>query len=368
MALGDDLGVVLVVGGCGFLGSNIVKLLCLPERPLATSVHVFSRNPTHNLHPDATYHAGDISNYQQVAALFSKIKPNVIIHTASPKYTTPEKILRQTNVDGTRILLQCAAESPDVQAFVYTSTDSAIVQAPGIKLTEDIAVLHTEKSRTNLYAKTKAIADFEVCAANKPGTLRTAVIRIAGLYGESDDNCIGTLLEAAKKGQHKVQIGDSKRHFEFIYVEKACVAHILAARGLLQEASTNSDHGTVSGEAFFISDDVSMPYFDFARKVYALAGYPVPTEEIQVLPFWLARWIAVVGEWLYWIFTLNTKTPQLKKLGVEYLAGGCEWDISKAKKVLGYEPVADQDAVLKKVVESEMERLGLQKEKAFKEH
>lgn len=363
MASDSDLGVVLVVGGCGYLGSNIVQLLS--SQSTCTAIHVMSRNPTQNLHPNVTYHSGDIANAQEVSSLLSSISPRVIIHTASPKYTASETLLRSTNLTGTRVLLKCAAASPSVRAFVYTGTDSAIVQAPGVKLTEELAQLYTEKSPVNAYAKTKAIADCEVRAANAPSTLSTAVIRIPGLYGENDDNCMGALLNTVKKGQHKVQVGENKRRFEFVYVEKACMAHVLAAKALLAEEATDSKDddaskkGRVGGEAFFVSDGVSLPYFDFARKVYAFAGHPVAENEIKVMPHWLVLGFAVLGEWLYWVFTFGTKTPEVRKLGIQYLAGGCEWDISKAKERLGYEPVADQDAVLKRVAEHEAKRLGI---------
>lgn len=67
----------------------------------------------------------------------------------------------------------------------------------------------------------------------------------------------------------------------------------------------------------------------------------------------------MLSEWFYWIFTLGTKTPDVRKLGIQYLNGGCEWDITKAKEKLGYEPVKDMDAILKATVEHECNRLKI---------
>ena len=270
MASAHDLDVVLVVGGCGYLGSNLVKDLL--AEPKCSAIHVVSRRPNQNIFPGVTYHSGNISNSQEMTSLFSEIKPRVIFHTAFPKDTAPEKLLNQTNVYGTRILLKLANETASVRAFVYTSTDSALQQMPGFKQTEEIAKLHTHASKATPYAKTKAIADFEVQAAHTPPTLSTAVIRIPGLHGENDDNCVGTLLNTIKKDGHKIEIGNNKPLFEFVYVEKACEAHILAAKMLL------ANDTLVGGQAFFISDEVILPYFDFARKLYAGAGHPVPED------------------------------------------------------------------------------------------
>lgn len=70
------------------------------------------------------------------------------------------------------------------------------------------------------------------------------------------------------------------------------------------------------------------------------------------------------GVSIYWIFTFGTKQPRVRSVAIKHLGGGCEWDITKAKEKLGYVPVADQDAVLKKVAESEAKRLGIQSAKA----
>lgn len=359
-----DLNVVLVVGGCGYLGSRIVKLLC--SEITCTSVHVMSRNTTQNIHQNVNYHPGDITDSQQVTTLLNEIKPRVIIHTVSPRYTESDAVLRHTNLTGTRNLLQGAAATPAVRAFVYTSSDAILVPKLGVKLTEETAEIFTESSHTSPYPKTKAIADAEVRAANNPPTLHTATIRLPSIYGENDDISMRTLLTTAQKGNHKMQVGDNKRIFEFVYVDSAANAHILAAKALLATAAdpqrTNNEDspkGKVYGEAFFISDGVSLPYFDFARKIYALAGHPVAKEEIQVVPYKAVLAVARLTEWVYWIFTLGTKQPDLASRGVEYMDAGSEFSIDKAKNLLGYQPVADQDAVLKRVVEFEMKRLGM---------
>jgi sterol-4alpha-carboxylate 3-dehydrogenase (decarboxylating) len=90
--------------------------------------------------------------------------------------------------------------------------------------------------------------------------------------------------------------------------------------------------------------------------VYAFAGHPVAESEIKIMPYQLVLGFAILSEWAYWVFTFGRKTPDVPRLGIEYLSGGCEWDISKAKERFGYQPVEDQDAVLKRVAESEARR------------
>jgi sterol-4alpha-carboxylate 3-dehydrogenase (decarboxylating) len=266
-------------------------------------------------------------------------------------------MLWHTNVHGTNVLLQQATECPTVRALIYTSTDSAIhPPKPGEVLTEENAQLYDKNSKIYTYAKTKAIADAAVLAANS-SELKTAVIRIPGIYGENDDNGIGSLLKNLRKGQQRIQAGENKKRFEFCFVGKAAKAHVLAAKALL--AGPEAGRGKVDGEAFFISDGVRLPFFDFARKVYAFAGHPVAENEIRVVPLWFMWALAMVSEWLHWVFTFGTMQPDVRSVGVEYLDRGCEWKIDKARERLGYWPVEDQDEVLRRVVEFEVKRLKM---------
>ena len=78
------------------------------------------------------------------------------------------------------------------------------------------------------------------------------------------------------------------------------------------------------------------------------------------MPYWLVLGFAILGEWFTWAYSFGTKTPEVRQKGIEYLAGGSEWDITKAKERLGYVPLEDRDVVLKRVTEGEAKRLGVE--------
>lgn len=346
MAASGDLSTlhrVLVTGGSGFLGSHIVKGLL--GDPACQSIAIVSRNPRmQQTDSRVIYRAADIVDVDRMETLFNELKPQVVMHIVSPPPTENAAVLHRVNVTGTQILLQCAAQCPSTRAFVYTSSVSAIVPSQE-QLTEDRAKLYDSTSPTYPYGKTKGIADALVLAANSVN-LRTAVIRVPGVYGEDDNNFVPQLVASIRKNEHHMQVGANTKQFEFCYVGSAASAHILAAKALLSNGGPKVD-----GEAFFISDGEPQPIFDFARKAYAAAGHPVTPEQVTAMPYWLVLGMAIAGEWAYRIFPLGTKKPKMTRMNIEYLNQGSRWSIAKAKERLGYEPVISQDEAIKRTMQ-----------------
>lgn len=337
----QTLGCVLVTGGSGFLGGHIVsQLLTIP----GTSIAIVSRKPHSAVKdPRVTTHTADIASEADIQALFNKLNPQGVIHTASPPHTDPPAVQSRTNIAGTNVLLKCAAVCPATRFFVYTSSDSAI-EPTQTRITEAQAKLYDERNYPNPYALSKAVADAAVQAANGDA-LRTAVLRLPAIYGEGDTNFIPQLVASVRRSEHRMQLGANEKVAEFVYAPKAAEAHVLAARALLD------DRQGVAGEAFFISDGKPEPLFDFARRCYAAVGSPVKREEVTVIPLWVMQVVASVGEWVYWAGTLGMRTPKIRRINIDHLDRGCCWDVGKARERLGYVPVEDQEGAVRKSME-----------------
>ncbi|MCJ1422453.1 hypothetical protein MMC29_000333 [Sticta canariensis] len=341
----NSLGSVLVVGGAGFLGFHIVR--CLLEDPDCSTVSVLSRNPDHNRHPGVSYHAGDISNPERIQSLLDELRPRVIIHAASPTghVTGNTAMYQETNVKGTANLLACAAHAPFTRAFVYTSSTVVMVGSEPNFADESSPVLNAT-SKGNEYAKTKAIADTLVLEADEPGNesekgLRTACLRIPAMYGERDTQVTPRLLESLRKGETWLQLGDNSNLFDWVHVENAATAHILAAKALVVESASSEEEDKalkVSGEAFFITDGAPLPFWDMARKMWAAAGHPMSTEDkVWVIPTKWALILATTFEWVVWALSFGTRRPQqFSRQMVEYCCLTHTYCINKAKKRLGY--------------------------------
>lgn len=331
---------VLVVGGCGFLGYHIVDAFL--QDPAWSSIHVMSRNPSRNQIEGAQYHSGSLTSFEQVQSVLSEVQPSLIIHTASPTATgnAGDSHFYEINVKGTQNLLKAAVASDHVKMLIYTSSVEVMEGLSHDFITED-APLCTTTSRAVYYAKTKAMADQAVLDASGKSGLRTLCLRFPGAYGERDSQAVPGSLRALQEGRHRYQIGDNKSLFDWVSAGNVARSHLLAAQALLRQPEDGG--GKVDGEAFFITDGNSIPFWDFQRLIWYAAGDRTAPEKITVVPAWFMLNLASAVEWLYWAFTLGLKKPQVfRRQIMVYTCYPRTYSIEKARKRLGYRPVDDR--------------------------
>lgn len=293
-----------------------------------------------------SYHAGDISNPETIQSLLDELKSRVIIHAAAPSghaVTGNPSVYRETNIKGTTNLLAYAARVCSPVAFVYTPTSVVIVGSEHNLADESSPVLNAS-SKENEYAKTKAIADTLVLEANDPD------IETENGLASASQPCTGKEIHKSpriywaflRRGENRFQLGDNSNLFDWVHVENAAMAHILAAKALVAESAsqkTEEDRAlNVSGEAFFITDDAPLPFWGLPRKMWAAAGHPISTDnKVWVIPTKWALRSAMAVEWIVWAISLGTKRPQtFSRQAVEYCCLTRTYCIDKAKKRLGY--------------------------------
>ena len=352
---------VLVIGGCGFLGHHIVSQLLAPS---TSTVSVLDLKTSNNRLAGATYHAADITSRSAVLSVFEKVKPAIIIHTASPIASNghtkgAKQMFYKVNVEGTRNLIECAAEVGGVKAFVYTSSASVIHDTISdlINADERWPVLRAPQQR-EYYSETKAIAETLVLEANrKHADMLTVSIRPAGIFGEGDMQMIPGMLGAYAKGQTKFQLGDNDNLFDFTYVGNVAYAHILAAVALTQTHSLGDtkplDHERVDGEAFFITNGQPLYFWDFARMVWSTAGDTTTPSQVWTIGKEVGLRLATVVEWVFWGVG---KVPNLTRARVQYSCLTRFYSIDKARARLGYWPRWGMEEGVRMSVEWFLER------------
>jgi sterol-4alpha-carboxylate 3-dehydrogenase (decarboxylating) len=337
----ESLDSVLVFGGCGFLGHHITTQLSAAAD--TTSITVFDiAKPKHSI-PGVNYITGSITSKQDVATAFQTARPRVIFHSVSPVpfSQTPASLFHAVNVEGAKIVIECAQKCAETKAFVYTSSSSVIHnnRSSLINGREDSPVLFYP-DQPEPYSHTKALAETFVLAANG-ASLRTVSIRPAGLFGEGDTGAVTSMITSAQEGKARLQVGDGKNVFDWTYVENCVHAQMLAARALLRSyaSQTVPEEERVDGEAFNITNDEPWLFWDFSRALGAAAGYPVRRDEVIRVPGWLVLGVAWASEWVVWIMSLGRRESVLNRSRVRFLTMERTLNVGKARRRLGYRPL-----------------------------
>lgn len=350
--------IILVVGGCGFVGFHVVNALL--RENLGSAVHVVSRRPDRNRVECVHYHSADISSFTAVNNLFNEVHPSLIIHAASPASTGAESNSRtftKINVQGTKNLLDCAVESQSTTAFIYTSSASIMKESSADFIDESGRT--KVDARGDYYARSKAIADRLVLDYNGRGGLRTACLRLTGTYGEHDTQNIPEILARLATGQHKYQFGDGQNLWDWVSASNATMAHILVAKSFLRNYPDDHDdtNNKIDGEAFFITDGRPVPFWEYHRRVWAAAGVDLSPDQVIIMPSWFILGIAGAVELLFWVFTLGLKQPRIMRRDImRYAVEPRTYSIKKARDRLGYEPADDMEEQIRKGVQWEQQK------------
>ena len=197
--LTTDLGRVLVTGGSGFVGANLVTELL--DR--GHEVRSFDRAPSPlPAHPRLHVVEGDVCDPATVAATVDGI--DTIFHTAAiiaPKggaSVTDEYRQRSfaMNVGGTENLVH-AAQAVGVKRFVYTASNSVVMGGRRIS-GGDETLPYTERFN-DLYTETKVVAEKFVWSQNGVGGILTCSIRPSGIWGRGDQTMFRKVFESVSR-------------------------------------------------------------------------------------------------------------------------------------------------------------------------
>ncbi|MCV7354740.1 3-beta-hydroxysteroid dehydrogenase [Mycolicibacterium fluoranthenivorans] len=327
-SLTTDLGRVLVTGGSGFVGANLVTTLL--ER--GHEVRSFDRAPSPLPdHPNLQTVVGDITNTDDVAKAVAGI--DTVMHTAAiidlmgGASVTEEYRQRSfsVNVEGTKNLVR-AGQAAGVQRFVYTASNSVVMGGQDI-VHGDETLPYTNRFN-DLYTETKVVAEKFVLSENGAnGGMLTCSIRPSGIWGRGDQTMFRKVFENVLAGHVKVLVGNKNIKLDNSYVHNLIHGFILAGQHLVPG-------GSAPGQAYFINDAEPLNMFEFARPVLAACERPLPTFRVSGK---LVHKAMMAWQWLH--FKFGIPQPLIEPLAVERLYLNNYFSVAKAERDLGYRPL-----------------------------
>lgn len=244
---------VLVTGGCGFIGSHLIRVI-LRERVRWKVVNVdlltYAGNPENLADIEAIgdpsryrFIKADIADCQTVNALFGSEPIEAVFHLAAETHVDRSLLdsapFLRTNVQGTHVLLEAATQRK-VSRFVQVSTDEVY----GSLGPQDPPVTETGPLLPNSpYAASKAAADLLARAYFQSFNLPVLITRCGNNYGpyQFPEKFLPLFITNALDNHPLPLYGDGQHIRDWIHVED----HV---RGLLQVL----ERGTL-GEIYNIS-------------------------------------------------------------------------------------------------------------------
>lgn len=307
---------ILVTGGGGFLG----RAICCQLLARGDQVTAFQRSGSDELaRLGIRIVRGDITDSSFLCA--ATVGFDAVIHTAAKAgLSVRYDDFFDPNVTGTENVLTACRKNA-IRYLVFTSSPS-VTHADG-----DIAggdeTLPYPKHYHSPYPATKALAEQMVMAASGHD-LNTVSLRPHLIWGPGDNHLLPHLLERAKSG--KLRLPGPDKLIDTVYIDNAARAHLLALDRL------QSDPETIAGKTYFISNDEPVSQARFIGGLLKAAGLSV-----DIVP--ISPRIAIAAGTLiesFWkLFRLKSEPP-LTRWSAEHLSTAHWYDISAAKRELGY--------------------------------
>jgi 2-alkyl-3-oxoalkanoate reductase len=322
---------VLVTGGGGFLGSGIAKALHDKKH----DVTVIGRNSYPLLPKFIKQFQGDIRDFDFLRKIIAG--KDAVFHTAAfPGIWGRAEDFYSINVDGTRNIIKSCLLS-GVAKLVFTSSPSVIYGNSSLEGVDE-TVPYPEDYLCE-YPRTKALAEKLVIEANGQD-LATVSLRPHLIWGPGDPHLIPRLLAKADKGR-LVRVGKGENKVDIIYIDNAVHAHLKACDAL--------EFGKPSaGKVYFVSDGEPVNLWEWINEVLKKTNR-VPVS--RSISYQTASRLGCFFEKIYNWANIKKEPPMTRFLASQ-LATSHYFNISRARKDLGYEPVVSPDEGMYRLIQS----------------
>ncbi|MGC9605459.1 MAG: SDR family oxidoreductase [Minisyncoccia bacterium] len=222
---------VVVTGGAGFIGSNLVEAL-IEEGYDVHVVDNLSAGKREHVHPRATLHIVDIRHKEDLLPIFGGSR--YVFHLAAlprVQYSIENPVeTHEVNITGTLNVLEAAREA-GVERLIYSASSSAYGDQPKMPLREDMPALPKSP-----YGMQKHAGELYCRVWSEVHGLETVSLRYFNVYGprQSEEGAyalvIAKFIKQKREGKPMTITGDGTQTRDFTHVVDVVRANILAAK------------------------------------------------------------------------------------------------------------------------------------------
>jgi len=218
---------ILVTGGAGFIGSHLVEKLLASGHSVAIlddfndyyDPQIKRENVAGVLKDIAVYQV-DLREDGAVRGLFHREKFETVVHLAARAGVRPSiqhpQLYYDTNVNGTLHLLE-AARMTGVERYIFASSSSVYGMARTVPFSEDLHLTQT----ISPYAATKIAGEFLCSTYSHLYQMRIVALRYFTVYGprQRPDLAIHQFARRIQAGHPIDQFGDGTTRRDYTYID-----------------------------------------------------------------------------------------------------------------------------------------------------
>jgi len=309
---------ILVTGGSGFVGAaTISKLKDEGHDVVALARSDASAERIRALGAEPV--RGDLEQLPQGNPAWLGILPSrdAIVHAAAyMEFWGPDRLFEQRNLHPT-VALHAAAVRAGVSRFVLVSAASVSTGTQRAAVVDET----TDNGRPNIaYSRVKLATERALLAA-PAGNTQLIILRPPFIWG-AGMSAVEQMADAVRAGQF-AWIDHGRHTMDFLHVKNLAHAITLAL-----------GRGT-PGSAYYVTDGAPRPAREFLTGLLATQDVTIPSRSV---PRPVAAALAAAMETAYKAARRPT-APPLSPWLVSFMGQDRSYDITAARRQLGYEPI-----------------------------
>ncbi len=222
---------ILVTGGAGFIGSHVVDL-CIRQGHKVAVVDDLSTGQRGNLNQAADFFQVDIRDKEALQQVFSKVRPEIIIHHATQvnerhSVNNPHDDA-QVNILGSINVLECAREV-GARKVIYSSSGGTVYGEPEILPCSENHPIQPLCP----YGASKYIVEHYLHIYHMNYGLNYTVLRYGNVFGPRQDpqgeaGVVAIFAKMMLYGKTPIIFGSGNQVRDYVYVEDCARANVLA--------------------------------------------------------------------------------------------------------------------------------------------
>jgi predicted dehydrogenase/nucleoside-diphosphate-sugar epimerase len=317
---------VLVLGGTGFIGKELVRQLNASGQAVRLLVRSAAAIPEKLRTPELEWQVGDLANRDDLLTAMQGV--DCVFHLARANVKSWADYER-LEIEATRRTAECAVEA-GVKRFIYTGTIDSYYGGWGAGTITEQTPLDPRIERRNLYARAKAASEEILMRMHRERGLPLVIIRpgvVIGRGGSPFHWGVGMWWHDAV-----CQIwGEGTNKLPLVLVEDV-------ARGLIAAMETQD----IEGRSFNLIGDPCLSAQEYLDELDRAGGIRIQRHATPIVKFYLL-------DMMKWMVKVAVRHPERRMPSYrdwESRTGRAVYDCTAAKTTLGWQPVSDRDELI----------------------